>query len=131
MSSLYSPLWLVLVAAALVVVWWLRRRHERLRLLTTYTDALAAGEVLPLLPAPFGGALGDLQTRLSRAAAAEHARLDEARAAQHRLEEVLGGLIEGVLVIGSAGPVLLGNSRAEGLLDLPPADPPPGRPPVR
>ena len=76
----------------------------------------------PPLPAPLGGALGDLQLRLSRVAAAQRDRLDEARAAQRRLEDVLGGMIEGVLVIDSAGTVLLGNSRAEVLLDLPHAD---------
>jgi len=127
MSSLHSALWLVVVAA-FVLAWWLRRQRGRLRLLTTYVDALAAGEVPPPLPEPLGGALGNLQLRLSRVAAAEHARLDEARAAQRRLEDVLGGMIEGVLVIDSAGTVVLGNSRAEVLLDLPQGDLPLGRP---
>ena len=123
---------LVWVAAALAAValpsWLLHRTRARLRLLSRYADQLEAGEPEPSLPPPSGGDLGDLQHRLARAAAAQHRRLEESRAAQRRLEEVLGGMIEGVLVIDSAGTVLLGNSRAEVLLDLPPGDLPLGKP---
>ena len=99
-----------------------RRSRDRVRLLSRYAEALAAGDPEPPLPPPLGGMLGDLQVRLLQAGAAERRRLDEVRAAQRRLEEVLGGMIEGVLVIDAAGTVLLGNSRAEVLLDLPHAD---------
>ncbi len=130
MTVLGLPLaWLLAVALAVgVVAWALRRARTRVRLLSKYTEALAAGEPEPGLPPPPRGAVGDLQVRLARAAAAQRQRLDEARAAQRRLEEVLGGMIEGVLVIDAAGTVMLSNSRAEVLLDLPHADLPLGKP---
>src|SRR5215470_18943020 len=124
-----SFLWVVaLAAAAALPSWLLHRARARLRLLSRYAEQLAAGEPEPELPPPTGGDLGDLQLRLTRAAGEQRRRLEESRAAQRRLEEVVGGMIEGVLVIDSAGTVLLGNSRAEVLLDLPPGDLPLGRP---
>jgi hypothetical protein len=68
MSSLHSALWLVVVAA-FVLAWWLRRQRGRLRLLTTYVDALAAGEVPPPLPEPLIPARPNLQLRLTSHAA--------------------------------------------------------------
>jgi two-component system phosphate regulon sensor histidine kinase PhoR len=124
-----SFLWVVALAAAVALPsWLLHRSRARLRLLSRYAEQLAAGEPEPELPPPAGGDLGDLQLRLTRAAGEQRRRLEESRAAQRRLEEVVGGMIEGVLVIDSAGTVLLGNSRAEVLLDLPPGDLPLGRP---
>jgi len=115
------------LAIALALGAW-RRARARIRLLSAYAEALAAGEPVPPLPPPLGGELGAVQARLGRAATAQRHRLEEARAAQRRLEEVLGGMIEGVLVIDDAGTVLLSNSRAQVLLDLPRADLPLGQP---
>jgi two-component system, OmpR family, phosphate regulon sensor histidine kinase PhoR len=126
--SLPDVFGIVAVGTALLALWWARRSRHRVRLLTRYAEALAADEPEPPLPPPLGGILGDLQVRLMQAGAAERRRLDEVRAAQRRLEEVLGGMIEGVLVIDAAGTVLLGNSRAEVLLDLPRAELQLGRP---
>ena len=121
--------WLVTLAVAIGIALRQRRRaRAHLRLLSEFTEALAAGEPEPPLPPPPTDSLGDLQVRLRRAAAAERQRLDAVRAAQHRLEEVLGGMIEGVLLIDAAGTVLLSNNRAEVLLDLPRGDLPLGRP---
>jgi two-component system phosphate regulon sensor histidine kinase PhoR len=113
---------IILAVTAALAFWWARRSRDRVQLLSRYAEALAAGESEPALPAPLGGILGDLQVRLTQAGAAGRRRLDEVRAAQRRLEEVLGGMIEGVLVIDATGTVLLGNRRAEVLLDLPRAD---------
>jgi two-component system phosphate regulon sensor histidine kinase PhoR len=124
-----TALWLVALAAGgALAVWYGRRALRRIRLLTRYAEALTAGEPEPPLPPPLGGALGGLQAMLVRAAAAQQGRLHEVQAAQQRLEDVLGGMIEGVLVIDAAGTVLLGNSRAQVLLDLPGTDLPLGRP---
>jgi len=120
---------LVLIAAATaLIVRARRRRQERVRLLSRYAEALAADEPAPPLPAPLDGALGALQVHLTNAAAAQHRRLDDVRAAQHRLEDLLGGMIEGVLVIDSTGTVLLINSQAQMLLDLPRSELPLGKP---
>ncbi len=123
---------MVWIAVAAVVVGAvfrsLRRSAARVEVLRRYTDALAAGQAPPALPLPLDGALGDLQASLQRAAVAQQNQLDDVRAAQRRLEEVLGGMIEGVLVIDAAGTVLLSNSQAELLLDLPRGDLPLGRP---
>jgi two-component system phosphate regulon sensor histidine kinase PhoR len=119
---------LTLAAAAALAGWRWRRERSRLRLLSRYAEALAAGDPPPALPDPPGGALGDLQVRLLRVATSERRRLEEARAPQRRLEEVLGGMIEGVLVIDANGTIVLSNSRAEVLLDLRRADLPLGKP---
>src|SRR5579862_8071224 len=130
MSTLgIDVVWIAVAAAVLGVVFRLRRRAAaRVELLRRYTDALAAGQPPPALPLRLDGGLGDLQASLQRAAVAQQNQLDEVRAAQHRLEEVLGGMIEGVLVIDAAGTVLLSNSQAASLLDLPRGDLPLGRP---
>jgi two-component system phosphate regulon sensor histidine kinase PhoR len=100
----------------------------RVRLLGRYAESLATGEPAPTLAPSLGGALGVLQRQLVRAAAAQRERLDTVRAEQRQFEEVLGGMIEGVLVIDAAGTVLLMNSRAQVLLDLPGTDLPLGKP---
>jgi two-component system phosphate regulon sensor histidine kinase PhoR len=120
---------LLSLAAVVGLAFWRRRRmRSRLRLLSRYAQAMASGEPAPALPEPLRGALGDLQVWLSRAATSERQRLDESRARQRRLEEVLGGMIEGVLVIDATGTVVLSNQRAEVLLDLSRADLPLGKP---
>src|SRR5215470_17399251 len=131
MTPLWSFVLVALILAAIAAVLNARsgrRRQERIRLLSRYAEALGADEPVPPLPEPLDGALGDLQVHLANAAAAQHRRLDDVRATQHRLEELLGGMIEGVLVIDSAGTVLLINSQAQMLLDLPRTELPLGKP---
>jgi len=131
MTPLWSFVLVALILAAIAAVLNARsgrRRQERIRLLSRYAEALGADEPVPPLPEPLDGALGDLQVHLTNAAAAQHRRLDDVRATQHRLEELLGGMIEGVLVIDSAGTVLLINSQAQMLLDLPRTELPLGKP---
>ena len=119
---------LVFAGAAGLTAWRWRRGRDRLRLLSRYADALLTDQSERPLPPPLEGDLGHLQVRLQRAAAVQRQRLEDVRAAQRRLEEVLGGMIEGVLLIDAAGTVLLSNSQAEVLLDLPGGDLPLGRP---
>jgi two-component system phosphate regulon sensor histidine kinase PhoR len=128
MSTLEVVLILLLVGGGCIGAWWLRRARARIEVLTRYAGALASADADPTLPPPVRGPLGDLQLRMTQAAAAERRRLEQARAAQRRLEEVLGGMIEGVLVIDETGTVLLGNNRAKALLDLRDTDLSLGRP---
>jgi two-component system, OmpR family, phosphate regulon sensor histidine kinase PhoR len=115
---LLELLGLLLIVALAAQIWAVRRTESRLRLLAEFTRALEREEELPPLPAPGAGNLGRLQAVLARAADQLRERLTRARGEEHRLQAVLGGMVEGVLVIDSAGTVLLGNRRAEYLLDL-------------
>jgi two-component system phosphate regulon sensor histidine kinase PhoR len=124
-----SVFWLTIIAVAAgwALYRW-RRDRARIRLLGRYAQALAADEAVPSLPPPLSGGLGDLQVHLASAAAAQQRRLADVRAAQRRLEDLLGGMIEGVLVIDASGRVLLINSQAQMLLDLPDEELPLGKP---
>jgi two-component system phosphate regulon sensor histidine kinase PhoR len=110
--------WPIVLGAIATVVWLGVRGVRRVRLLTRFASALTRDREAVGLPAPLPGPLGGLQTALAETAAELRGRLTTARAEQRRLEAVLGGMVEGVLVIDAAGTVLLGNDRAQEVLDL-------------
>jgi two-component system phosphate regulon sensor histidine kinase PhoR len=121
--------WLLAVAVAA----WLmrraaRRRRASLEALRRFARAVAEDGTLPPLPAPSDDAVGAVQAALVEALAAQQQQLDAARAEQRRLQGVLGGMVEGVLVIDADGTVLLSNRGAEELLQLPPGQDYIGRP---
>src|SRR6187401_1122050 len=108
---------LLMVGAAVYVA---ARGVRRIRLLTRFAETVTReGELTPL-PAPPPGDLGRLQTTLTGMAQELRDRLTRTRTQQHRLEAVLGGMVEGVIVIDAEGTVLLSNGRARDLFDLPP-----------
>jgi two-component system phosphate regulon sensor histidine kinase PhoR len=115
-----SALLILLIAGAGAYV--ATRGVRRIRLLTRFAEAVAReGELTPLPPPPSGD-LGRLQTTLADMAQELRDRLTRTRTQQHRLEAVLGGMVEGVIVIDAEGTVLLSNGRARDLLELPPDD---------
>jgi two-component system phosphate regulon sensor histidine kinase PhoR len=100
-----------------VAAWWLRRIRRDTRALRNFAAAVVDEQPPPALP---DGPLGEVQAAVLRALTHQNQKLDAAIAEQRRLELVLGGMVEGVLVIDDAGTVLLSNRRAEELLDMPP-----------
>ncbi|MGD9765120.1 MAG: ATP-binding protein [Candidatus Binatia bacterium] len=119
MSLTAHTIWLAIALAGAVAVWWWARRWRRdvaalCRQVGNVADG--GGGVPPERPA---GALGELHGALRRAFAQQAARVDAARLQLRRLQAVLEGMVEGVLVIDAQGTVLLSNRGAEELLDLP------------
>jgi two-component system phosphate regulon sensor histidine kinase PhoR len=119
---------LAAIVAAVVVRRAGRRRRASLDALRRFARAVAEEGALPTLPAPSGEAIGAVQAALVEALAVQQEKLDAARVEQRRLQGVLGGMVEGVLVIDGNGTVLLSNRGAEELLQLPPGQDYTGRP---
>ena len=118
--------------AALLAALGLRRvatrRRASLDALQQFARAVADDEPLPGLAEPIDRRLAGLQTAVVAALAHQQSLLDAARVEQRRLQGVLGGMVEGVLVIDASGTVLLSNRGAEELLQLPPGENYTGRP---
>jgi len=98
------------------------RRRWRFNAEALRDVALAVADDVPPrpLPPPGSGIDGTLQTAVMRALSHQEEKLDAAHAARQRLEDVLGGMVEGVLVIDADGTVVLSNRRADELLGMPP-----------
>ncbi len=115
--------WLLLAAAGglgLAALWRWDRGRRRARTLMRFAAAVAEETDLPPLPPALRGSLGDWQQSLTEISAAQGERLRSVRTEERRLQAVLGGMVEGVLVIDGAGTVVLINRRAEQILDLAP-----------
>jgi two-component system phosphate regulon sensor histidine kinase PhoR len=129
MSALLDHWWLApALAAAAAGVWTLRRAGLWARALAGYAEAVADARPPGAPPRRPPGALGRLQAAVLRAFEQERTRAESARGEQRRLAGVLGGMREGVLVVGADGRVLLQNRRAEELLDVQPGEDFVGRP---
>ncbi len=113
-------------AAAVIWLGWQAWQHARA--LTTLAESVTREQPRPSLPPPLPGALGRVQRAVVRMVGTADQRLAAARDEQRRLEAVLEGMVEGVLVIDASGTVLRSNHRAEVLLELPPRAAHIGRP---
>jgi two-component system phosphate regulon sensor histidine kinase PhoR len=114
-GALISPLLLagavgLLAAAALSygIAWLaLRPLHELRRL----TASVAAGEREYRLPRRFRGELGEIAGSIKRLAGQLRARLLETTGDKERLQAVLEGMAEGVLVVDGEAEIVLANDR--------------------
>jgi two-component system phosphate regulon sensor histidine kinase PhoR len=117
------------VLIGLGVAWLLsgamRRRIDRM---VRFAAALAAGTPPPAVGPERGDSLGVLESRLADMARDVHTTLAAMRVERERLEAILRGMVEGVLVTDLDGRVVLSNARARDLLGLPPAPDATGRP---
>jgi two-component system phosphate regulon sensor histidine kinase PhoR len=113
---------LVIVSLVGTAAYVAARGARRIRLLTRYAETVTGEREPTPLPPPSSGELGRLQTAVTGMAQEMRERLTRSRTQQHRLEAVLGGMVEGVIVIDAEGTVLLSNGRARDLLELPPDD---------
>ncbi len=129
---LRAPVVVGIVTAAVigVIVAWLLSAAmvRRIQRLVRFAGALAAGTLLPPLGPERNDDLGLLETQLADMAHRVSASLAAMRVERERLEAILRGMIEGVVVTDLTGHVVLMNARARDLLALPPDLDPSGRP---
>ena len=118
----------VAVVAALLARRTARRRSASLGALQRFARAVADDGNLPALPEPVDGPVARMQAAVIDALAHQQQQLEAAHLERRRLQGVLGGMVEGVLVIDAQGTVLLSNRGAEELLQLPPSGDYTGRP---
>jgi two-component system phosphate regulon sensor histidine kinase PhoR len=121
----------IVSAAALgVLVAWLLSGAmvRRIQRLVGFAGALAGGTTPPPLGPERNDDLGLLETQLAVMARSVSASLGAMRVERERLEAILRGMVEGVVVTDLSGHVVLLNARARELLDLPPELDPTGRP---
>ncbi|MFI5398740.1 MAG: sensor histidine kinase [Candidatus Binatia bacterium] len=114
-----AAIWGGLGLAALAALWpalvLSRRLSRRVSRLTEFSNAVAAGAPPPPLLPEGEDIIGRLETNLVAMADSLSARLQTAREEQGKLEAVLSGMLEGVLVIDRVGTIRLANQRAERL----------------
>ncbi len=121
----------ILSAAALgVLVAWLLSAAmvRRIQRLVRFAGALATGVGPPPLGPERNDDMGLLEMQLAEMARRVSASLDTMRVERERLEAILRGMVEGVVVTDLTGHVVLLNARARELLGLPPDLDPTGRP---
>jgi two-component system phosphate regulon sensor histidine kinase PhoR len=118
-----GALFLVVAAAlptGLGVAWAFARRWERrLERLARFAVQLEEGAAMPFLAAERADLLGDVETGFGRMARGVFGTIAALNVERERLEAILRGMVEGVLVIDLAGTVVLMNARARELLGLP------------
>jgi len=107
-------------ALALVPAFVLSRRMlRRIHRLVRFGSTLAAGEAPPFLAPEREDEFGVLEARLGDMARSVAATIAALRVEQERLEAILRGMVEGVLVTDLSGGVVLMNERARALLGIP------------
>ena len=121
-----------ILAAALAALWpavvLARRITRRMVRVGKFSDAVARGEIPPPIRAARDDVIGALETSLTGVASHLAQQLRAAREEQRKLAAVLGGMVEGVLVVGSDSTILLSNRVGESLFGLPPFELCAGRP---
>jgi two-component system phosphate regulon sensor histidine kinase PhoR len=103
------------------------RLLRRLQRLVGFARRLAAGEPAPYLAPERRDDLGAVEAQLGEMARRVAATIAELRVGQERLEAILRGMVEGVLVTDVRGNVVLMNARAHQVLGVAAEDAPPGR----
>ncbi len=114
--------------ALAVAVALARRTLRRIQRLVGFAGKLAAGESPPYLAPERPDDLGVLEAQLGEMARRVGGTIGELRVERERLEAILRGMVEGVLVTDLNGGVVLFNARARALLALPADASPRGRP---
>jgi two-component system phosphate regulon sensor histidine kinase PhoR len=108
------------LAVALGVTWTTARRWEgRLVRILRFAEQLETGASMPFLAAERRDLVGEVEDALGRMARGVFGTIAALNVERERLEAILRGMIEGVLVIDLAGSVVLMNARARELLGLP------------
>jgi two-component system phosphate regulon sensor histidine kinase PhoR len=121
--------WIISIVSLAALAGWLIGRYvNEVRSVVGLANAVAAEPEVPPAAVRTGGELGRLQTAVMHMAEVLQQRLADVQAEEQRLEAVLGGMVEGVLVVDPDSIVVLSNRRAQELLELPPDEDCVGRP---
>ena len=96
-----------------------RRMLRRIQRLVMFARRVAGGETAPYLGPERQDDLGVLEEQLGEMAAGIGRTIGRLRVEQERLEAILRGMVEGVLVTDLGGAVVLINARARELLGIP------------
>ncbi len=117
-----------LLLAAVVALALARRLQRRLERLVGFASKLAAGEPPPYLAPERADDVGRLEAQLGDMTRRIGGTINDLRVERERLEAILRGMVEGVLVTDLDGRVVLLNARAGELLGLAFDASPTGRP---
>ncbi len=111
---------LAALPVGLVVAWSAAARFQRrLGRLARFAHQLEEGTGVPFLAAERADALGEVEDDLGRMARRVSGTIAALNVERERLEAILRGMVEGVLVTDLSGTVELMNARARTLLGLP------------
>jgi two-component system phosphate regulon sensor histidine kinase PhoR len=104
-----------------------RRLGGRITAMLRFAQAVATDRDPPPLPLAAADALGALEANLAAMGRTVRERLRAVREEEHKLRAVLGGMVEGVVVINGAGDIVLLNDRAGAIFALAPTEAVTGR----
>jgi two-component system phosphate regulon sensor histidine kinase PhoR len=123
MAALRRVIVLALLAAAVIglgaALVLSRRILRRIRRLVAFARTVARGEPPPYLGPERPDDVGVLEAQLGDMAREVVSTIAALRVERERLEAILRGMVEGVLVIDLGGNLVLMNHRARELLDVP------------
>lgn len=119
--ELAGALLLALALASAAGAFWARRISRPIAELARMAARVEAGDVTARARVDTGDELEDLARALEAANDRLAARIDEATAGRDRLEGVLEGMAEGVLVTDREGRVVLANTALQSILGLVPS----------
>jgi two-component system phosphate regulon sensor histidine kinase PhoR len=114
-----AAIWGGFVIAALAALWpalvIARRLSRRVTRLTEFSRAVTEGQAPPPLVSQADDVVGELESNLLSMAQSLSAELRAAQDETGKLEAVLRGMVEGVLVIDESGTIRLANDRARSI----------------
>jgi two-component system phosphate regulon sensor histidine kinase PhoR len=131
-QQIRAAIWGGVVLAALAAVWPIvlvsRRLSQRMARVTELSNALVEQRKPPDSSASEGDVVDRLEANLIAIAESLTTQLREARAEKQKLEAVLRGMVEAVLLIDDSGIVQLANQGARRLFGVPDTEALVGRP---
>jgi two-component system phosphate regulon sensor histidine kinase PhoR len=107
-------------SAGMVALWWASKRaSRRIGRLVAYSAAASREKEAPVIDRLADDEVGQLETHVVRMGEELGAQLRDARAEKTKLQAILAGMVEGVLVLDRNGTIVLSNQRADQLFGKP------------
>jgi len=106
--------------AGLVALWRASKRvSSRIGRLVAYSSAATSEKETPIISRAAHDEVGRLETHIVRMGEELGAQLRDAREEKTKLQAILAGMVEGVLVLDRNGTIVLSNQRADQLFGTP------------